>query len=702
MDTAIHKGRPFWSGVFDANDGFIREVHPYKRAKAADFHHSYYVSSQSQDAMKQGDAGFFWVDPDGSVNTDWREGSAPKHIVDAIQDQIEPIPHKDNGGSVGHIENHSSAIAEAMQNHFGVPVSVSKSKTPYGESHYVKPQFDLPKGETPFTVRVSDHAAWVPRLHQIEHQVYPKKGDDPEKFINESIDAAKKYGQRVGLFSKDEFVPLKGEVYHPAFGKGTIVDSQPDSAKVDFGDKGVKNISSRFLQEVPHKDNGGGITALQREEVMDKNRNLAKWFGNSKIVDDSGQPLIAYKAMQGVTPHIHPDSGMTHVALDPDVAQGFANGDKIVHQVYVKSENPFDFRNPNHVNWISNEIKRNPHILKQFNKQTQQIMGPDYNYEANLGYLLHGIHSGAYQTYEVPVISNMIKNKGHDGIYMVEEGEQHKAPNLAVFHPHQIKSATDNDTFDERYPSIHKDNGGGITAYHGGPHFVGEESFLDEKIGTGEGAQAYGHGHYFAENEDVAKGYRDALTDTNPTARHYLNIAQGDQNKALELFDRDTSGSSSPQIEETKKHIQGQKGHMYEVHIDAHPDHFLDWDQPIHNQTKHVQNALSGLNLSAGKYGDTPLGAHIYGELAHKFDQHDPEMLNAVRDHPNQLAEAPELASALLHSKGIHGIKYLDAGSRSKGEGTRNYVVFDPKRVDIKRRYEQGGAASSPVKKNLI
>lgn len=499
MDTAIHKGRPFWSGVFDANDGFIREVHPYKRAKAADFHHSYYVSSQSQDAMKQGDAGFFWVDPDGSVNTDWREGSAPKHIVDAIQDQIEPIPHKDNGGSVGHIENHSSAIAEAMQNHFGVPVSVSKSKTPYGESHYVKPQFDLPKGETPFTVRVSDHAAWVPRLHQIEHQVYPKKGDDPEKFINESIDAAKKYGQRVGLFSKDEFVPLKGEVYHPAFGKGTIVDSQPDSAKVDFGDKGVKNISSRFLQEVPHKDNGGGITA-----------------------------------------------------------------------------------------------------------------------------------------------------------------------------------------------------------YHGGPHFVGEESFLDEKIGTGEGAQAYGHGHYFAENEDVAKGYRDALTDTNPTARHYLNIAQGDQNKALELFDRDTSGSSSPQIEETKKHIQGQKGHMYEVHIDAHPDHFLDWDQPIHNQTKHVQNALSGLNLSAGKYGDTPLGAHIYGELAHKFDQHDPEMLNAVRDHPNQLAEAPELASALLHSKGIHGIKYLDAGSRSKGEGTRNYVVFDPKRVDIKRRYEQGGAASSPVKKNLI
>ena len=90
-DTAVYKGRRFWAGVFDAHDGYIREVHPYKRAKAADFHHSFYVSSQSQDAISQGDAGFFWVDPDGSVNTDWRNGPAPKHIVDAIQSQIEPI-----------------------------------------------------------------------------------------------------------------------------------------------------------------------------------------------------------------------------------------------------------------------------------------------------------------------------------------------------------------------------------------------------------------------------------------------------------------------------------------------------------------------------------------------------------------------------------------------------------------------------------
>lgn len=49
----------------------------------------------------------------------------------------------------------------------------------------------------------------------------------------------------------------------------------------------------------------------------------------------------------------------------------------------------------------------------------------------------------------------------------------------------------------------------GIIAYHGSPHSF--DKFDLSKIGTGEGAQAYGHGLYFAESEPVAKSYRDAL-----------------------------------------------------------------------------------------------------------------------------------------------------------------------------------------------
>ena len=54
------------------------------------------------------------------------------------------------------------------------------------------------------------------------------------------------------------------------------------------------------------------------------------------------------------------------------------------------------------------------------------------------------------------------------------------------------------------------DEFGGLRLYHGSPHDF--DKFSMDKIGTGEGAQAYGHGLYFAENEGVARNYRDNLS----------------------------------------------------------------------------------------------------------------------------------------------------------------------------------------------
>jgi N12 class adenine-specific DNA methylase len=49
-----------------------------------------------------------------------------------------------------------------------------------------------------------------------------------------------------------------------------------------------------------------------------------------------------------------------------------------------------------------------------------------------------------------------------------------------------------------------------MTAYHGTPHEV--DQFSTDKIGTGEGAQAYGWGMYFASAKAVAEHYRNILT----------------------------------------------------------------------------------------------------------------------------------------------------------------------------------------------
>lgn len=53
----------------------------------------------------------------------------------------------------------------------------------------------------------------------------------------------------------------------------------------------------------------------------------------------------------------------------------------------------------------------------------------------------------------------------------------------------------------------------GFRAFHGSPHSF--DRFDLGKIGTGEGAQAFGHGLYFAENEAVARSYRDRLSRIN-------------------------------------------------------------------------------------------------------------------------------------------------------------------------------------------
>ena len=49
----------------------------------------------------------------------------------------------------------------------------------------------------------------------------------------------------------------------------------------------------------------------------------------------------------------------------------------------------------------------------------------------------------------------------------------------------------------------------GMVVWHGSPHKFSK--FDSSKIGTGEGAQAYGHGLYLAESPDVAKGYQKTL-----------------------------------------------------------------------------------------------------------------------------------------------------------------------------------------------
>lgn len=275
-------------------------------------------------------------------------------------------------------------------------------------------------------------------------------------------------------------------------------------------------------------------------------------------------------------------------------------------------------------------------------------------------------------------------------------------------------------------------------AWHGSPHDFDE--FKLDKIGTGEGAQVYGHGLYFAENPEVARSYQTALSpltiDGSPIAgdmmlgtyaRAKLNGALGGTRRAkleriahLEKAKQETANDQSrwqaldklqaeakdelAKIDQVQNAKVGTTGRLYQTEIDAEPHQLLDWDVRFERQSPQVQEALKQLPQTQAWLAQKQVVADLRrqidelnsqrltrevgekgGELnrrllreAHKEEQLD----NAFHDY-GALANSPE-SIATLREAGIPGIRYADQGSRGQGAGTSNYVIFDDKLVKIK------------------
>jgi len=234
-----------------------------------------------------------------------------------------------------------------------------------------------------------------------------------------------------------------------------------------------------------------------------------------------------------------------------------------------------------------------------------------------------------------------------------------------------------------------------ITAFHGSPHKFSK--FDMSKIGTGEGAQAYGHGLYFAENPKVAKDYarklaRDHIQYTDPVLdkynpiwkelsiqdkqltqkianaknQHEFNRLQDARGKVNDEMDR----IQKIMIEEGGKQVKAQES-LYKVDIpDEHIDKMLDWDKPLSEQPKYVREILKKEGYDRERLYDTvpnTWGSSVYNNMMNNIDQR------------KRLGKrgASEATAKELKRIGISGIKYLDQGSRQGGKGTSNFVLFD-------------------------
>ena len=175
-----------------------------------------------------------------------------------------------------------------------------------------------------------------------------------------------------------------------------------------------------------------------------------------------------------------------------------------------------------------------------------------------------------------------------------------------------------------------------IRAYHASPHLF--DAFDLSKLGTGQGNQVYGQGFSFAGNPEVAKWYQN-------------NFA------------------AKP----------GGSGHLYETNLNVDPTQLLNYDAPITQQPKPVQE----------------IAAQLFGETDERLTGAD--VMDALsKVHPQGEAGAAQM----LLDAGVPGAQYLNQQSaalrRKSGDSSSNYVIFDPALIEILSR--DGGVSSGGTK----
>jgi len=283
-----------------------------------------------------------------------------------------------------------------------------------------------------------------------------------------------------------------------------------------------------------------------------------------------------------------------------------------------------------------------------------------------------------------------------------------------------------------------------LITYHGTPHTFPAVpdnplgAFDASKIGTGEGAQAFGHGIYLAESPDVASGYKrilgnrefeiagkklyassglssrvlDQQSKAETIAADALDDAMNAQSSAPAQFAANRLRQMARQYPEEASSINDalniiadweqtgsaskMSGALYTADLpDAMIDQMLDWDKPLSDQPFKVQMAIYNDMIDAG-YSKASVndllnrktGMEFFRTLHNGLAQGESTALNLAKKlnlgEQGMLMGAPALVSAVMRRMGIPGIKYLDGGSRGTGKGTRNFVVFPGEESNLK------------------
>lgn len=231
--------------------------------------------------------------------------------------------------------------------------------------------------------------------------------------------------------------------------------------------------------------------------------------------------------------------------------------------------------------------------------------------------------------------------------------------------------------------------------FHGSPHAF--ESFDHSKMGTGEGAQAYGWGTYVTEVQGIARSY--AKMEKNVEVKfigsyddqwqfniisNMLNYLRSDISRGFSLKEKFDDAKS--RLKRYKYNGDVNAGifidnlsirdfdvkystrNLYTVDIpDDNGSNYLHWEKSINEQPQGVKEKIEEMS------GDGLIG-RLFGALVGNRDV-------SLGDRYKSLTRAgnvsPQELSQALSEEGFVGISYpAQHQSGGRKDGARNYVIF--------------------------
>ena len=243
--------------------------------------------------------------------------------------------------------------------------------------------------------------------------------------------------------------------------------------------------------------------------------------------------------------------------------------------------------------------------------------------------------------------------------------------------------------------------------FHGSPFTF--DKFTTDKIGTGEGAQAFGWGLYFTDLESIARGYANALS--KPTiyidGKRFLYEGENKYNPiwllgaelfrvqskkdlleeaSIQVFRGDITQNQYEKIKdfadtfETFEKIKERNLYKATLHKGKTPDQYtwLEWDKPVSNIIlDKIEKAVEGKTLK------TTTAFGNLKQISQRKNVRGQDLYRAISLEFN----GDKNASLFLLKNGIDGIKYpaesISRGATSDTARGFNYVVFDENAVTI-------------------